>query len=222
MFRGWSDNFYDAWFETNNAKKFKIYSELLYVKRSLFNSERYNFNFGPRYRFSKRFSVNYNLNLSPQNNNVGFAAFSGPDVIFGKRDIKSVENLMSFKYSFNDKMNINTRIRHYWSKVNYLEFFTLQDDGSLVKNNVFNQDVNQNYNAFNIDATFTWEFAPGSFINIVWKNAAYDYNTIVKDGYFKNFNNTMKVDDNNNLSLKVIYFLDYLQLKNHKNKQKTK
>jgi len=29
----------------------------------------------------------------------------------------------------------------------------------------------------------------------------------------------MKADDNNNLSLKVIYFLDYLQLKGHKKKE---
>ena len=221
MFRGWSDYFLDAWFETNNSKKFKIYSELLYVKRSLFNSERYNFNFGPRYRFSDKFSISYNLNLSPQNNNTGFAAISGDDVIFGKRDIKSVENILSLKYSFNANMNINTRIRHYWSKVDYKEFFTLLDNGRLQKNTTFNQDVNQNYNAFNIDAVFTWQFAPGSFINLVWKDAAYDFNRIVSDGYFKNFNNTMKADENNNISFKIIYFLDYLQFKS-KMKKKSK
>ena len=35
---------------------------------------------------------------------------------------------------------------------------------------------------------------------MVWKNAAYDFNRVVNDGYFKNFQNTMKADDNNNLS----------------------
>ena len=38
-------------------------------------------------------------------------------------------------------------------------------------------------------------------------------NRIVDDGYFKNFNNTMKADENNNISFKIIYFLDYLQFK---------
>lgn len=220
MFRGWSDYFLDFWFETNNSKKFKIYSELMYVKRSLFNSERYNFNFGPRYRFSDKFSIAYNLNLAPQNNNTGFAAISGNDVIFGKRDINSVENVLSLKYSFNANMNINTRIRHYWSKVDYKEFFTLLDNGRLQKNTIFNQNVNQNYNAFNIDAVFTWQFAPGSFINLVWKDAAYDFNRIVNDGYFKNFNNTMKADENNNISFKIIYFLDYLQFKSKMKKKR--
>ncbi len=220
VFKGWSDYFLDAWFQTNNAKKYNLYSELLYVKRTLFNSEKYQFNFNHRYRFSKKLSVNYGLTLSPQNNNTGFAARDGSDIIFGKRDIKNVENSMNIKYSFNDKMNLTARIRHYWSKVDYKEFFTLLQDGHLEKNSTFNENVNQNINFFNVDATFTWQFAPGSFINLVWKNAAFDYNQVVNDGYLKNFNNTMKADDNNNISFKIIYFLDYLQLKTHKKKDK--
>ena len=216
VFKGWSSYFLDAWFETNGSKKYSLYSELMYVKRSLFNSERYNFTMNNRYRFSNKFSVSHRMNISPQNNNTGFAAIVGNDVIFGKRDINNVENILSLKYSFNAKMNINTRIRHYWSRVDYKEFFTLLQDGGLQKNTTFNQNVNQNYNAFNVDAVFTWQYAPGSFINLVWKNAAYDFNRVVEHGYFKNFDNTINADDNNNLSLKVIYFLDYLQLKKKK------
>jgi hypothetical protein len=60
---------------------------------------------------------------------------------------------------------------------------------------------------------YTWQFAPGSFINIVWKNSVYDFRDFVEKNYLKNFSNTMETDQNNNLSLKVIYFLDYLNLK---------
>lgn len=220
VFRGWSNYFLDAWFETNGSKKYGLYGELMYVKRSLFGSTRYSFNLSNRYRFSNKITVSHRVNLGPQKDNVGFAAISGNDVIFGRRDVKSVENILNLKYSFNDKMNINTRVRHYWSKVHYKEFFTLQQDGGLQKNNVFNDNVNQNYNAFNVDAVFTWQYAPGSFINLVWKNAAYDFNRFVDNGYFKNFNKTMEADDNNNLSLKVIYFLDYLQIKKWKKRDK--
>ena len=220
MFRGWSNYFTSVWFESNSSKKYSAYSELMYVKRSLFNSEKYNFTLSNRYRFSNKLTISHRVNIAPQNNNTGFASINGSEVIFGKRDIKSVENILNFKYSFNAKMNINTRIRHYWSKVDYKEFFTLQQDGSLQKNSSFNQNVNQNYNAFNIDAVFTWQYAPGSFINLVWKNAAYDFNRIIDHGYFKNFNNTMNTDNNNNISLKVIYFLDYLQIKGLKKKNK--
>lgn len=218
VFRGWSNYYFGIFFETNNAKKYTFSTETMFVDRSLFNSKRYSFNFSNRYRFNNRFTMNHTLNLTPQKDNVGFADVSGNDVIFGRRDISGVENILNLKYSFSDKMNINTRVRHYWSKVRYKEFFTLQQDGGLAKNTVYNGDVNQNYNAFNVDMVFTWQYAPGSFINIVWKNAAYDFNRVVNDGYFKNFQNTMKADDNNNLSLKVIYFLDYLQLKKGKKK----
>ena len=63
---------------------------------------------------------------------------------------------------------------------------------------------------------YTWQFAPGSFLNVVWKNAVFDFQNTVEANYFKNFGNTMEADQNNNISLKVIYFLDYLQLKKKK------
>ena len=63
---------------------------------------------------------------------------------------------------------------------------------------------------------YTWQFAPGSFINIVWKNAIVDFDGHVQKNYFKNLDRTMQADENNNISLKVIYFLDYLQLKKKK------
>jgi hypothetical protein len=113
-------------------------------------------------------------------------------------------------------MGIRARIRHYWSKVDYKELFTLLENGNLEKNTTFQANENQNVNYFNIDMTYTWEFAPGSFINIVWKNAVYTYADLLEPNYFKNFDNTIRSDQNNNLSFKIIYFLDYLNLKKKK------
>jgi hypothetical protein len=62
---------------------------------------------------------------------------------------------------------------------------------------------------------YTWQFAPGSFLNIVWKNATQHNTNKVENGYFKNLGNTLDSDNNNNFSLKVIYFLDYLNFKKH-------
>jgi hypothetical protein len=69
---------------------------------------------------------------------------------------------------------------------------------------------------FNIDAVYTWQFAPGSFINIVWKDESYLSNADIQKGYFKNFNKTIGEPQNNNLSFKIIYFLDYLNLQKKK------
>jgi hypothetical protein len=77
----------------------------------------------------------------------------------------------------------------------------------------FTGNADRNVNFFNIDMVYTWQFAPGSFLNLVWKNAITDYGTEVVEGYLKNFGNVLSADQNNNISLKVIYFLDYLQIR---------
>jgi hypothetical protein len=221
LFKGWSDWFVDAWVESNRAKKYSFYTEMLLISRSMFNSKRYQVNFQQRFRFSDKFSVTHALNLYPQTDNVGFAnhldATGQPTYFFGRRDIATVESNLAFKYSFTGKMNFNTRLRHYWSKVKYDQLFSLLNDGTLEVNNTDPSEANQNYNIFTVDAVFTWEFAPGSFINVVWKNSAEDFRRrVAVDNYFKNVNNTLETDANNNFSFKVIYFLDYLSLKKQK------
>ena len=62
---------------------------------------------------------------------------------------------------------------------------------------------------------YTWQFAPGSFLNIVWKDATQDFSNEVEKKYLKNLSNSIGQDNNNNISIKVIYFLDYMKLKKH-------
>jgi hypothetical protein len=220
VFKGWSDWFFDGWVESNQSKKYNVSTELLFVKRTLFNSKRYLLTFSQRFRFNNKFSINHSLQIEPQTDNVGFATIDTAtnDIIFGRRNRNTVENILEFKYNFNYKMGLRARIRHYWSKVNYKELFTLLQNGALQKNTSFNENVNQDVNYFNIDMTYTWEFAPGSFINIVWKNAIYTFTDLVEQNYFKDFDNAVHANQNNNLSFKIIYFLDYLNLKRKKNK----
>jgi hypothetical protein len=217
-FRGWADWFVDAWVQSNESKRYNVYTELLYVRRNMFKSKRYLLTFQEQFRFNKKFSIVHSLSAEPQTDNVGYATFDASDnkIIFGRRDRNTIENILTFKFNFNDKMGISTRVRHYWSKVDYKEFFNLMPDGGLQSNSSFNQNENQNVNYFNIDMTYTWQFAPGSFLNIVWKNAVTDVTDQVENKYVKNVDSTMDADQNNNFSLKVIYFLDYLSLKKKK------
>lgn len=214
-FKGWSNYFYSAWFQTNDAKKYSLNTDIMYVDRSLFNSKRFKYAVQQRFRFNNKFSISHSISLSPQKRNVGYAGYNANanEIIFGKRDISLVENTLSCKYSFSNKMSINTRIRHYWNQVRYAQYFTLLADGGLKENSTFTTNTNGNVNYFNIDMVYTWEFAPGSFLNIVWKNSADDYTRLVDVGYYKNLGSILDANANNNLSLKVIYFLDYLQMK---------
>ena len=218
FFRGWADWFLDCWVQTSQSKRYFVYSELFFVRRNIFKSKRYQLSFQQQFRFSNKFSVNHNLSVEPTSNEAGFATIDNAtgDVIFGRRDRNTISNALTFKYNFNDKMGINTRVRHYWSKVDYQEYFTLLQNGRLQKNSTFNGNENKNVNFFNVDMVYTWQFAPGSFLNVVWKNAVVDSRGQLEKSYFKNFANTLEADQNNNLSVKVIYFLDYLSLKKKK------
>jgi hypothetical protein len=90
-------------------------------------------------------------------------------------------------------------------------------DGKLVDPNfVYNKNKNQNYNYFTTDLVYTWQFAQGSFINLVWKDINESFTDTFRKNYFNNFDNTISSPQFNSFSVRVIYFLDYLTLKNHK------
>ena len=164
--------------------------------------------------------MTHRISLAPSFNSMGFAGGNQPPYNyygFARRRVKTVENIVTAKYNFNNMMGITFRARHYYSSVKNKEFYQLeQETGILIPDGSFTGNIDRNVNFFNVDMVYTWQFAPGSFINVVWKNAIFDYTNVVEKNYFKNFTNTMEADQNNNISLKVIYFLDYLQLKKKK------
>jgi hypothetical protein len=60
---------------------------------------------------------------------------------------------------------------------------------------------------------FQWQFAPGSSLNLVWKNSIYNESGEVIKSYSQNFNNTLDANQLNVVSLKVLYYFDYLYLR---------
>ncbi len=209
---------FGGWFESNNVKKYSFNAQV-------FNRKFFNFYNGftsemslrQNYRFNNRLSLSYRMSFEPRFNNMGYTwSENSSQIVFSKRKVTTIENILSAKYNFNNKQGITFRMRHYNSSVQNKQFFNLQADGKLTSNSTFNLNTNQNVNFFNIDMVYTWQFAPGSFINVVWKDAVYDFKNTVEKNYFKNFDQTLEADDNNNISFKIIYFLDYLQLKRKK------
>ena len=110
-------------------------------------------------------------------------------------------------------MGITFRLRHYWSQVEYTRFFNLKNDGEVEDLARASQNPDNNVNYFNIDMVYTWQFAPGSFLNVAWKNAGALFDQDVETKYFNNLSNTLNDPQQNTLSVKVIYYLDYLKLK---------
>ena len=216
--------------ETNNAKKYHVSFDYFIALRDLFNSPSHHFNVQQSYRFNDKFSVRYGFSFNPAINDAGYydpldingnSINIGDDVVFTKRNVTTVENIVNLKYNFNNRSGITVRIRHYSSEVENKELYDLQADGTLMPS-IHSNSVpvfNKNFNIFNVDAVYTWQFAPGSFVNIVWKDESSLGDDNIQDGYFKNFNNTFASPQNNNLSVKIIYYLDYLNFKKWKKRE---
>lgn len=174
----------------------------------------------PIFRFSDKFKMSPETRLQFGKDDKGFATSfmdttisSNPQVIFGNRDIQTITNSISGEYMFNNKISLSLWIRHYWQKGEYNDFLLLSETGHLSPASYYNGTHDYNYNSFNVDLVFGWEFSPGSLLNIVWKNAIQNEDNEYKINYFKNFDRMINSPQINNLSLKVLYYLDYQMLK---------
>jgi hypothetical protein len=213
----WMKGFY---FNTNRAKKYAFALQLYHRYYKKFRTNNYEPYVENSYRFSSKFNATLSHYMFFGKNDYGFAYFTNDldSVATGLRQRHTAENILSIKYNFNNKMGLTFRLRHYWSKVDYTKYFDLKKDGSItdLPNPVKNADINANL--FNIDMNYTWQIAPGSFVNVNWKTSSELYNQLVLEKYFENFNRTLDTPSYNSFSVKIIYYLDYLQLKGKGNK----
>ncbi len=219
----------DIWWNSNEAKKLSWGGEVYGGQGGVFKRRSITPTLFGKIRFNSKFSINNSLSMDFQNNNSGWAATmasgTGPlndTIIFSRRSLRTVEDVLSLKYNFNNKMGITLRTRHYWSKVAPQQFYQLDQYGKLgAPTAPFTQNVNQNYNFFSTDFVYTWQFAQGSFINVVWKDISQSFNRDFERNYFTNFDKTVKEPQSNSFSIRVIYFLDYLTAKHKLQKRKT-
>jgi hypothetical protein len=124
-----------------------------------------------------------------------------------------------FNYTFNTKMSLRLRVRHNWTTLRYKQFFELAENGDLLETTYegLNQDGNPahntNFNALNIDMVYFWQIAPGSFLNLVWKDAIASESADTGLRYFGNLESASRDPQVNSISLRITYFIDYLTLK---------
>ncbi len=176
----------------------------------------YGLSISPRYRFSDHFSLNFNFDFSQQNNNIGYVGDNSVsnEIFMGRRDRSTYINTLQGKFTINSDMNFNLSLRHYLSYATYNQYYSLQNDGSIVPTSNYTENSNSNFNAWNLDLSYSWWFAPGSQVSILYRNNAALFENEFKRDLGSNF---QKVIDKNNLnhvfSISVRYFIDYNSLK---------
>ena len=212
---------FNGFFETNSNKTLSVEVDL--GTFTMFDKERDLFGFSigvePTVRFNDKFRISYEFSLMNNRGSRGFVNNIGDDIIFGERDIASLENSISGGYNFNPFHALSLTFRNFWSTVTYDQnLFVLEDDGSLSTSNGYTaadiDDPNVNFNTWNLDLSYTWQIAPGSFLTGLYRNQLFNFSSASRETYFDSLSTLFEQPIQHTFSLKLVYFIDYNNIKN--------
>jgi hypothetical protein len=184
----------------------------------------------PRYRVNDKLNFRYSFDYALKVNQIGYVndgldpdnvldqpllATIGRDVLLGRRQVSTFTNTLNANYTFTNRLSYTMRVRHYVSTVHYHDFAQLSPGGTETALPTYQRNHDNSYNAFNVDAALVWWFAPGSQVSVVWKDATASFlqGNEATPLYFDNLSNTLNTPHNNNVSIKILYYLDYLSLR---------
>jgi hypothetical protein len=91
---------------------------------------------------------------------------------------------------------------------------TLLDNGTFEKNTTYSENKNQNLDTWNLDLAYSWWFAPGSQISILYRNNSYLFTRNNSQTFSENLNESLDSKNLNHVfSISIRYFIDYNSLK---------
>ena len=202
-----------AQFYSNDNRAFHYEVEASIEKFDEEKRNSYTLNGGVKYRFSDKFSLSYNVYYTRKVNDRGGVGFDNNDIIFGERNREIWDHYCTGKYSINNKMNFNLIARYYSAYSENHEFFTLQEDGMLIPNTTYSQNKDRNLNSWNFDFSYSWWFAPGSEISVLYRNYALENTNNVEKNTLINLRNVFDANLTSILSVSLRYYIDYNSLK---------
>ena len=210
-----------GWISTDYRKKLAIDIGGGGSFSPLYEGYGYRWRISPRYRVNDKISLRYVLSIRNEYNDIGFVTndtlglFIAPpqvDYIFARRNTNMITNVLTANYILNNKIDLSIKLRYHLDQVKNLEFKTLSEDGYLYES-LYTGNHNINYTTWTSDVAFNWWFAPGSQISLVWKNGIDNESSTLIDRWGDNLEESFRLAQQNSISLKVIYYLDYLYLR---------
>ena len=195
-------------------KKFAV--DIKIARFAKFNDAQHFFKIGfsPRFRFNKRFQANYQIELSKMFNDKGFIDIADEDIIFGNRQQQNLTNALGINYFFNTKSAVYLNLRYYWAPVYYDKFYKLNNDGSLTNIDFYNENHDINYNVWNMDMSYSWEFAPGSNLTLLYRNSLLNSDNQARINLHENIDNLLSQPVSHSFIFKMTYYIDYNTVKN--------
>lgn len=202
-----------VWISTDYRKRFAFELDLELVSFDEKNRNIKSFGVSPRYRFSDKWKVNAGARVNYSSNEQGYVNRIDDDILFGQRDRNTIITSLESQYIFNNKMAASLSFRHYFSEVEYNQFYTLENNGDLISNPTYENVHNTSYNSWNIDLRYSWWFAPGSQLTFLYRNAIDSFFDEAGLGFKENFENLFEQPQLHSFSIRVSYFLDYNRVK---------
>lgn len=204
---------------SDSRKRFFVRYNAGFAESPLPDDPYFTFEIGPRYRFNEHFSLDIDVQREHDHGNFGYAyRDASGEPIAGRRQTTNLSTVVNGVYNFTSRMNLSLRARHYWSKVIYTNFYYVDNNGNLLPHPFVNgQD--QNFNAFNLDMFYTWDFKYGSKLIIGYKNwlgADFPINGMSYKNYASNLRQVFQQPHGNELTVRLIYYIDYLSLRKRK------
>lgn len=199
----------DLSFSSDYRYKFAVDGSISSYYSSRDGSKGSSFKLKPILRLNNHFTLNLTFGYEKNMNDYGFVGKQADSIFFGNRNIKIFENSASGKYLFTNNISLNFKVRHYYSQGRYNSFYILRNNGYVEHSPNYQRNHDFSFNTFNIDMIFSWIFAPGSSLNVVWKNEITSEKDRISGNYFHNFDNTLREPQLNNISIKVLYYIDY-------------
>ena len=187
----------------------------------LYSGHEFRWRISPRYRFNDKISIVYVLSLKNRYNDIGYINdfvnnenISKP--ILSLRNTNMITNVFRGNYIVNNKIDLSLKLRYHIDQVQNLKFQTLNNNGYLKPTSIENTQESEydiNYTTWTSDIALNWRFAPGSQLSLVWKNAIDNEDNMLINHWTNNVEESFNLAQQNSVSLKVIYYLDYLYLR---------
>lgn len=215
----------EAWasVSTNYNKKFAIDLNPSIAIADESGRIAYGADIGPRYRFNDKLLLTYTFSFLRRNNNKGYIDSYDDDgnentpetIVFANRNVITYANTLGGKYAINSAMTINLAVRQYWSSAENKDILELEPDGTLAPYPQYTENKNSSFYSWNTDLSYSWWFAPGSQLSVLYRNNASNFERIIDKNFKHNVTDLLNNDALKHIfSVSVKYFIDYNAVKN--------
>jgi len=203
----------ESFISTDYRKPLALDLRVAYQHTNTFNREYYRINAEPRIRIGDHFFVVPSVVYEGILNDHGFADLRDGQVFMGRRNVTNLTTIIDGRYVFNPVSTLSLRLRQFWSQVDYEQFFALQNNGGLNAIDVDGiEDIN--FNTLNLDLRFSWWFAPASEMTVLYRVAIAQTGERPNLSYQQNLEQVLEAPVQNNISIRLNYFLDYNRTRN--------